>query len=83
MIWRCVDDADFDSVIDKIAQYLAAAPTQALARTKEAILSSGLRTLEQQLDHERWTMRDLGRTSDYKEGVAAFLEKRAPVFTGN
>ncbi|HEY6770142.1 MAG TPA: 2-(1,2-epoxy-1,2-dihydrophenyl)acetyl-CoA isomerase PaaG [Candidatus Sulfotelmatobacter sp.] len=83
MIWQCVDDADFDSVIDKIAQYLAAAPTQALARTKEAILSSGLRTLEQQLDHERWTMRDLGRTSDYKEGVAAFLEKRAPLFTGN
>jgi 2-(1,2-epoxy-1,2-dihydrophenyl)acetyl-CoA isomerase len=83
MIWQCVDDADFDGVIDKIAQYLAAAPTQALARTKEAILSSGLRTLEQQLDHERWTMRDLGRTSDYKEGVAAFLEKRAPLFTGN
>jgi 2-(1,2-epoxy-1,2-dihydrophenyl)acetyl-CoA isomerase len=83
MIWQCVDDADFESVIDKIAQYLAAAPTQALARTKEAILSSGLRTLEQQLDHERWTMRDLGRTSDYKEGVAAFLEKRAPLFTGN
>ena len=83
MIWQCVDDADFDSVIDKIAEYLAAAPTQALARTKEAILSSGLRTLEQQLDHERWTMRDLGRTSDYKEGVAAFLEKRAPLFTGN
>ena len=83
MIWQCVDDADFDSVIDKIAEYLAAAPTQALARTKEAILSSGLRTLEEQLDHERWTMRDLGRTSDYKEGVAAFLEKRAPLFTGN
>jgi 2-(1,2-epoxy-1,2-dihydrophenyl)acetyl-CoA isomerase len=83
MIWQCVDDADFDGVIDKIAEYLAAAPTQALARTKEAILSSGLRTLEEQLDHERWTMRDLGRTSDYKEGVAAFLEKRAPLFTGN
>jgi 2-(1,2-epoxy-1,2-dihydrophenyl)acetyl-CoA isomerase len=83
MIWQCVDDADFDNVIDKIAQYLAAAPTQALARTKEAILSSGLRTLEQQLDHECWAMRDLGRTSDYKEGVAAFLEKRAPLFTGN
>lgn len=82
LIWRCIDDADFDSAIDKIAEQLAEAPTQALARTKEAILSSGLRTLEQQLDHERCAMRDLGRTSDYKEGVAAFLEKRAPVFTG-
>jgi 2-(1,2-epoxy-1,2-dihydrophenyl)acetyl-CoA isomerase len=82
MIWQCVDDADFDSVIDKTARQLAEAPTQGLARTKEAILSSGLRTLEQQLDHERRAMDDLGRTSDFKEGVAAFLEKRAPLFTG-
>jgi len=82
MIWQCVDDADFHGVIEKIAQHLAGAPTQALAHTKEAILSSGLRTLEQQLDHERVAMRDLGRTSDYKEGVTAFLEKRAPLFIG-
>jgi 2-(1,2-epoxy-1,2-dihydrophenyl)acetyl-CoA isomerase len=82
MIWQCVDDANFDSVIDKTAQQLAEAPTQGLSRTKEAILSSGLHTLEQQLHHERCAMRDLGRTSDYKEGVAAFLEKRAPSFTG-
>lgn len=82
MIWRCVDDADFDGVVEKIAQQLAAAPTQGLARTKEAILSSDLRTLEQQLAHERYAMRDLGRTSDCKEGIAAFLEKRAPLFTG-
>jgi 2-(1,2-epoxy-1,2-dihydrophenyl)acetyl-CoA isomerase len=82
MIWQCVDDANFDSFVDKTAQQLAAAPTQGLARTKEAVLSSGLRTLEQQLNHERCAMRDLGRTSDYKEGVAAFLEKRAPSFTG-
>jgi len=82
MIWQCIDDADFDSVINRTAQQLAAAPTQGLARTKEAILSSGLRTLEQQLDHERCAMRDLGRTCDCREGVAAFLEKRAPLFTG-
>jgi 2-(1,2-epoxy-1,2-dihydrophenyl)acetyl-CoA isomerase len=82
MIWRCIEDADFDSVIEKTARQLAEAPTQGLARTKEAILSSGLRTLEQQLNHERCAMRDLGRTSDYKEGVAAFLKKRAPSFTG-
>jgi 2-(1,2-epoxy-1,2-dihydrophenyl)acetyl-CoA isomerase len=82
MIWQCIEDADFDSVVDKTARQLAEAPTEGLARTKEAILSSGLRTLEQQLNHERCAMRDLGRTSDYKEGVAAFLEKRAPSFTG-
>jgi 2-(1,2-epoxy-1,2-dihydrophenyl)acetyl-CoA isomerase len=82
MIWQCVDDGEFDSVIESIAQQLAGAPTLGLARTKEAILSSGSRTLEEQLDHERCAMRDLGRTSDCKEGVAAFLEKRAPSFTG-
>jgi 2-(1,2-epoxy-1,2-dihydrophenyl)acetyl-CoA isomerase len=82
MIWQCVDDADFDNVINKTAEQLTAAPTLGLARTKEAILSSGLRTLEQQLDYERCAMRDLGRTSDCKEGVVAFLEKRAPLFTG-
>ena len=82
MIWQCIDDADFDGVIEKTAQQLAAAPTQALWRTKEAILSSGLHTLEQQLDYERHAMRDLGRMDDFREGVAAFLEKRAPVFTG-
>lgn len=82
MIWQCVDDGEFDSVIERIAQQLAGAPTLGLARTKEAILSSGSRTLEEQLDHERCAMRDLGRTSDCKEGVAAFLEKRAPSFTG-
>jgi 2-(1,2-epoxy-1,2-dihydrophenyl)acetyl-CoA isomerase len=82
MIWQCIDDIDFDRVLDATAEQLAGAPTQALARTKEAILSSGLRTLEQQLDHERTAMRDLGQTVDYKEGVAAFLEKRTPVFTG-
>jgi 2-(1,2-epoxy-1,2-dihydrophenyl)acetyl-CoA isomerase len=82
MIWRCIDDATFDSFIDKTAQQLAEAPTQGLACIKEAILSSGLRTLEQQLNHERCAMRDLGRTSDYKEGVTAFLEKRTPSFTG-
>jgi 2-(1,2-epoxy-1,2-dihydrophenyl)acetyl-CoA isomerase len=82
MIWRCIEDADFDSVIENTARQLAEAPTQGLARTKEAILSSGLRTLEQQLNHERCAMRDLGRTSDYKEGVAAFLEKRTPSFIG-
>src|SRR3984957_404938 len=37
MIWQCVDDADFDSVVDKTAQQLATAPTQGLVVTKEAI----------------------------------------------
>jgi 2-(1,2-epoxy-1,2-dihydrophenyl)acetyl-CoA isomerase len=49
---------------------------------KEAIYSAGGRSLAEQLDVERDMQRELGKGSDYAEGVAAFLEKRAPQFTG-
>src|SRR5262245_30205878 len=82
LIWRCVDDASFATEVDQLAKQLAAAPTRGLARTKQAIYGSGLRTLEQQLDVERDLQRELGYSADYAEGVAAFTEKRAPRFTG-
>ena len=82
LIWKCVEDAEFQTTIDKLAAQFAAAPTLGLARIKEAIYSSSERSLDNQLDFERDTMRELGRSADFREGVAAFLEKRAPKFTG-
>jgi 2-(1,2-epoxy-1,2-dihydrophenyl)acetyl-CoA isomerase len=49
---------------------------------KKALYASGGNTLEQQLDLERDFQREVGRHTDYREGVAAFLEKRKPAFTG-
>jgi 2-(1,2-epoxy-1,2-dihydrophenyl)acetyl-CoA isomerase len=82
LIWRCVDDAEFTAVVDALARQLAAAPTRGLARTKQALYGSWSRSLEEQLDTERDYQRELGRTADYAEGVAAFTQKRTPQFTG-
>jgi 2-(1,2-epoxy-1,2-dihydrophenyl)acetyl-CoA isomerase len=82
LIWRCVADEQFPAAVEELAQRLAVAPTRALARIKEAIYTSGERSLAQQLDVERDYQRELGHSLDYAEGVAAFLEKRAARFTG-
>lgn len=82
LIWRCVDDGQLAAEVDALAGQLATAPTRGLARTKQAMLASWSHTLEQQLDLERDHQQELGRSADYAEGVAAFMEKRAPRFTG-
>ena len=82
LIWKCVNDEALAAEAEALARRLAAGPTQGLAATKHAIRASGLRSLDAELDHERDLMRRLGYSADYKEGVAAFLEKRKAVFSG-
>lgn len=82
LIWRCVDDAELGPATEALVRQFARAPTRGLARTKQAIYEGWSRSLEQQLDVERDCQRDLGRTADYAEGVAAFTQKRNPEFKG-
>jgi 2-(1,2-epoxy-1,2-dihydrophenyl)acetyl-CoA isomerase len=82
LIWQCVEDAELAPCVDRLAAHFAAAPTRGLARAKQAIYASPANTLEQQLELERDFMRELGASDDYREGVAAFMAKRPPMFTG-
>jgi len=82
LIWKCVEDAELVSTVDALLAQLAQAPTRGLVATRRALHASSHATLEAQLDFERDLQRELGDSTDYREGVAAFLAKRAPQFTG-
>lgn len=82
LIWRTVDDDTLMDEAHALAAQLAAAPTRGLALIKQAIQAAATNDMDAQLDLERDLQREAGRTTDYREGVAAFLEKRAPKFTG-
>jgi 2-(1,2-epoxy-1,2-dihydrophenyl)acetyl-CoA isomerase len=82
LIWKCVEDEALDAEVDALATRLAALPPLGLAAIKKIIRTSGERTLDQELDLQRDEMRRLGFTEDYREGVAAFLEKRPATYRG-
>ena len=82
LIWKCVDDADLAPTVDALLTQFAQAPTRGLAATKRALYAAAGATLEGQLDLERDLQRELGYSADYREGVAAFLEKRPARFCG-
>ena len=82
LIWRCVDDDALLPEAEAIAAKLATQPTQAFAAMKRAFLAGATATFEAHLGTEAALQAQLGRTPDYREGVAAFLGKRQPRYTG-
>jgi 2-(1,2-epoxy-1,2-dihydrophenyl)acetyl-CoA isomerase len=82
LIWKAVEDDALDKEVDAIASKFASLPPLGLVATKEMIRSSWQHGLDEELDRQAAAMRRLGFTEDYREGVAAFIEKRKPNFSG-
>jgi 2-(1,2-epoxy-1,2-dihydrophenyl)acetyl-CoA isomerase len=82
LIWKAVDDEQLMAESLAIAKQLAAGPTRAYGLIKKALHASAGNSLDAQLDLERDLQREAGASEDYREGVAAFMQKRKPVFKG-
>lgn len=82
MIYKVFTDEVFADESMKIAILLSQMPTKSLAYTKLALNASLNNSLNEQLQKEDELQYKAAHTNDYKEGVAAFIEKRLPVFKG-
>lgn len=83
LITRLVKDADLESETEAIAEKLAIGPPISLKLIRHSAWEALDSDFSDQLNRERKLQLTAGRTNDFKEGVAAFREKRKPIFIGN
>jgi len=82
LIYKVFSDDSFEQESWQLVSKLAGMPTKGLGLTKRLLNASYSNNLEEQLDMEDQCQTIAGKTTDYKEGVQAFLEKRKPNFKG-
>jgi len=82
MIWEAVEDAGFEAQVTARATALAQGPTQSYLAIREALAETAVNDMAAQLEVEARLQARMAATEDFAEGVAAFLQKRRPVFRG-
>ena len=82
LIWEVVDDAGLAARADELATRLASGPTRAYAAIRKTMRAGLSRSFDGHMGEEARLQGDLGRTRDFAEGVAAFLDGRDPEFEG-
>lgn len=82
LVTRAVDEAEFQQNVAETVAKLAAMPTRALGRARQLLVNSFGNALEAQLELEARAIEGVSGEPDAREGVAAFLGRRKPNFTG-
>jgi 2-(1,2-epoxy-1,2-dihydrophenyl)acetyl-CoA isomerase len=83
LVSEVVEAESFPARVAERAAELAAAPTRAIALTKRLYDEAATATLEEQLEREAEAQAEAAQTADFREGVAAFGEKREARFSGS